>query len=130
MNEEKARLAAEKSRRVHTRRVLMIGGLMDGKWHTHEGGGYQVRILKPMSVMPMPIVTKGLDLDDLSVPMPQYEVYHLSHVALYGEGLWVGLHKDTMDQMDMSPDRGSRDAHTIMILRAILQRDVVTEMGL
>lgn len=112
---------------VRTRRVLMIGGMMDGKWHTHEGGGHVMRVLRPLEIK-FAEVLKAAE-PDLSVPLPQYEEYYLEHVALYGEGLWVGLHRKTVEERDMSRMSGP-EAHTVMILRAILQRDVATEMGL
>lgn len=115
---------------IKTRRVLMIGGIMDGKWHTHEGGGHTIRIMKPMDLK-LAEVMKA-DEADLNVPLPQYEEYWLDHVALYGVGLWVGMHKDTHERMDMEGWRRtvSAETRTVMILRAILQRDVATEMGL
>lgn len=103
----------------------MIGGLMDGKWHTHEGGGHMVRVLKPMRIMPL----VSREITDLATPLPEYEEYLLEHVALYGQGIWVGMHRSTLDRMDMEIF-GSPEAHTVMILRAILQRDVATELGL
>jgi hypothetical protein len=102
----------------------MIGGHMDGKWHTHDGGPV-VRILKPMRIMPEVARRES----DIRVDMPQYEQYHLEHVALYGQGIWVGLHESTIDRMSL--DRlGQPEPHVVMILRAILQRDVATELGL
>lgn len=113
------------------RRVLLIGGPHDGKWRDHHEGGHMMRILRPPRLeMPKVISREAAMAEDIRVPPIEYEVYVLDKVALYGEGIWVGLHKDTVDQMDMSPDRGWRDAHTVMILRAILQRDVINEMGL
>lgn len=110
-----------------TRRVLMIGGSMDGKWHTKEGKGHFIRIMKPLDFKR--VVFKEDALAE-PVDVPQYEEYILENVALYGEGVWVGIHRETMDKLDMEPGGGWRSAHTTMILRAILQRDVATEMGL
>lgn len=104
----------------------MIGGLMDGKWHTHEGGSPIMRIMKPVSIQTM--VTRDME-DRRSVDMPQYEQYHLEHVALYGQGIWVGLHEGTIDRLSMER-LGGPESHIVMILRAILQRDVATELGL
>lgn len=116
--------------RIEIRRVLCIGGPLDGKWRSTEEKGHQLRVLKPVDLK----LTEVLRADetDLSVPLPQYDIYLLERIALYGEGIWVGLHRDTMYEMDRNPPirGGWRDAHTTMILRAILQRDVATEMGL
>ncbi|QKY78623.1 hypothetical protein SEA_DRYAD_85 [Streptomyces phage Dryad] len=109
-----------------TRRVLMIGGIMDGKWHTHEGGLDRIRILKPMRITTE--VLKELP-DRRGVDLPQYEEYTLEHVALYGEGIWVGMHTPTLDRMVMD-SYGPPEAHVRMILKAIVQRDVATELGL
>lgn len=111
------------------RRVLMIGGPYDGRWRDHHEPGHEMRALRPPR-LDMANVFKPEAEQDLSVGFPDMDVYFLEQIKLYGEGIWVGLHKDTMYEMDRSPDRGWRDAHTIMILRAILQRDVATEMGL
>lgn len=106
------------------RRVLLIGGIMDGKWHTHVGG-HTVRIPKPMNV----VTSFDRRASDNRVDMPEFEQYHLEHVALYGQGIWVGLHESTMDRISMERP-GPPEAHIVMILRAILQRDVLTELGL
>jgi hypothetical protein len=106
------------------RRVLMIGGHMDGKWHTHEGGPI-VRVMKPLRVS----MDVGRRESDARVDMPGYEQYHLEHVALYGQGIWVGLHEGTIDRLSLER-LGPPEAHVVMILRAILQRDVATELGL
>lgn len=117
--------------KIEIRRVLCIGGPKDGKWLSTEERGHELRVLKPI---PFPkVISREAELAErIRVDLPQYEVYFLEKVALYGEGIWVGLHKDTMYEMDRNPPPGSgwRDAHTTMILRAILQRDVATEMGL
>lgn len=97
---------------------------MDGKWHEHEGGA-TIRILKPMRIAP----SFDRRESDLNVDMPQYEQYHLEHVALYGQGIWVGLHESTLDRTSMERI-GPPEAHVVMILRAILQRDVAKELGL
>lgn len=132
MNEEKARLAAEKSRprpKVHTRRVLMIGGIMDGKWHTHEGSSQVVDILKPLEINFVEVLRR--EESDLGLPLPQYERYWLDNVALYGEGLWVGICQDTLDSAEVGRTLGGwREPRITLILKAILQRDVATEMGL
>ena len=108
-----------------TRNVLMIGGLMDQKWHTHTGTGHQIRIMKPAK-----FTYKMVDATtDISTPLPEYEEYLLEHVALYGEGIWVGMHKDTMYSMEESL-HGPPEAHVRMILKAILQRDVASALGL
>ncbi|QKY79564.1 hypothetical protein SEA_LIZZ_81 [Streptomyces phage Lizz] len=109
---------------MRTRRVLLIGGLMDGKWHTHLSTDSRVYIAKPMQVT----VLREEDRRALAC-LPEHEVYHLQHVALYGHGLWVGLHESTLDRLSMERP-GPTEAHTGMILRAILQRDVATELGL
>lgn len=100
---------------------------MDGKWHTYEGGGHTMRIHKPMKVDIDRLVSR--ETTDLSVPYPEYEHYHLDHVALYGQGIWVGVHKGTLDRRIEEPP-GPVDSHVAMILKAILQRDVATELGI
>lgn len=99
---------------------------MDGKWHTHEGGGHMVRILKPFDIR---VEVKQEQPDRRSVDMPQYEQYTLEHVALFGEGIWVGMHTPTLDRMVMD-NFGPPEGHVRMILKALLQRDVATELGL
>lgn len=106
------------------RRVLMIGGHLDGTWHTHDGGPV-VQVMKPMRIVPE-LSRRG---SDVSMDMPQYERYHLEHVALYGQGIWVGLHESTIDRVSLERI-GPPEAHVVMILRAILQRDVAKELGL
>lgn len=98
---------------------------MDGKWHTHQGSGHVARVMKPMKISPPVVQDEG----DLSVPMIEYEEYYLEHVALYGQGIWVGMHAKTLEQMDFER-LGQPESHVVMILRAILQRDVATELGL
>lgn len=119
---------AEGKNRV--RRVLCIGGPKDGKWLDTEQGGHELRVLKPQRFDYRVLSREQVEGEEIQVPVPQFDVYFLDQVVLYGEGIWVGLHKETMDKMDMSPDRGWRSSHTILVLRAILQRDVATEMGL
>lgn len=97
---------------------------MDGKWHDHEGG-HVARIAKPVQFSH---VFSRRD-SDLNVDMPEYEQYHLDHVALYDQGIWVGLHESTLDRMRLERVGGT-EAHIVMILRAILQRDVAAELGL
>lgn len=114
------------------RRVLCIGGPLDGKWQSTEQKGHELRVLKPPTFDFKVLSREQAENEQIRVPIPEYDVYFLDKVSLYGQGIWVGLHKDTMYEMDRNPPTGSgwRDAHTTMILRAILQRDVATEMGL
>lgn len=108
-----------------TRRVLMLGGPMDGKWHTHQGRGHVARVMKPVKFS-----YKLVDKETaITAPLPDYEEYMLEHVALYGSGVWVGLHRDTLYGLEEELV-GPPEAHVRMILRAILQRDVATELGL
>lgn len=118
--------------KIQIRRVLCIGGPKDGKWLSTEEMGHELRILKPAKFDYKVISREAALAEEIRVPFPEYDVYFLERIALYGEGIWVGLHKDTMYEMDKNPPPGSgwRGAHTTMILRAILQRDVATEMGL
>lgn len=115
--------------KVQVRRVLMIGGIMDGKWHTHEGNRQVVEVMKPMRISMAEI--RGDH--DLEVPLPQFERYYLEKVALYGEGLWVGIYQgaltEAFDEMGQMMG-GWREPRITLILKAILQRDVATEMGL
>lgn len=108
-----------------TRRVLMIGGLMDQKWHTHIGGGYKILIPKPAKFS----YKMADEAAVVAAPLPEYEEYMLEHVALYGEGVWVGMHNKILYGMEEELV-GPPEAHVRMILRAILQRDVATALGL
>ncbi len=113
------------------RRVLCIGGPLDGKWRGTEERSHRLRVLRPAKIDITHFIKSDSESKaDLTVGFPDYDVYHLEKIALFGEGIWVGLHSETLDKMDMRPDYGGRDAYHVMILRAILQRDVATEMGL
>jgi hypothetical protein len=112
---------------IRKRNVLLIGGSMDGKWHVHEGGHGRIRIQLPMRITPN--VIREADLAVYSVPEFQYDEYVMEHVALYGEGIWVGMHIKTMDLMD-EEILGPPETHVRLILGAILQRDVANELGL
>jgi hypothetical protein len=115
---------------IRKRNVLLIGGSMDGKWHVHEGGHGRIRIQLPMRITPN--VIREADLAKYSAPLApviQYDEYVMEHVAMYGEGIWVGMHIKTMDLMDEEL-LGPPETHVRMILGAILQRDVANELGL
>lgn len=117
--------------KVQIRRVLCIGGPKDGKWVSTEERGHQLRILMPAKIDITHFVKNDpMSRSDLTVGFPEYEVYHLERIALYGEGIWVGVHTKTLDKADRDGTYVGRDSYHVMVLRAILQRDVVTEMGL
>lgn len=113
---------------MRKRNVLLIGGSMDGKWHVHEGGHNRIRIMLPMRILPT-FLPEAEALAAGIEPVDQYDEYITEHVALYGQGLWVGMHVKTMDLMD-EERMGPPDTQIRMILSAILQRDVANELGL
>lgn len=98
---------------------------MDGKWHTHHGGGHRIQILEPVK---FDYKVSG-PVTEMATPFPKYQEYALEHVALFGEGIWVGMHRPTLDKMDFEI-YGPPEPHVRMILKAILQRDVASELGL
>lgn len=114
-----------------TRRVLLIGGSLDGKWREQpKDAGPYIRVLKPAKIEIPKVVSREAALaEEIRVPVPEYEVYYLDKIALYGEGIWVGIEQDHLRNADRDHFMGP-EPRVAMILRAILQRDVLTEMGL
>lgn len=106
-------------------RVLLIGGPMDGKWSEKQGSNTTMRFPKPV-----PMKIQMVEEVDLSIPLPEYDVYYLDRIALWGEGVWLGYHAETMDKLERDAPWDGREPRIRMALKAILQRDVATEMGL
>lgn len=104
----------------------MIGGPQDGKWVTKQSSNTSMRFMKPPKLT-LERVQTG---DPLAVPEIEYEEYWLERLALWGNGVWVGYHADTMRDLDENGPWNGRDSRTQMALKAILQRDVAAEMGL
>lgn len=115
--------------RKKTRQVLLIGGSLDGKWREQpmDAGPY-IRVAKP-ATLSLEDFSIGASVQDKILPVPEYEEYWVDRIALYGEGIYVGIEKATLREAELNHYMGP-EPRTVLILRAILQRDVVTEMGL
>ncbi len=123
MNEEKARLAEEKKAETSIR-VLCVGGVLDGQWKVvawTERHGFKA--MRPLDVGRM--IREQKNADNLSVGFPEMDQYQvIGPIHFWGtKGISVALDHDTlMDKYHGDEER--------MMLKALLQRDVATEMGL
>lgn len=99
-----------------TRRVLLCGGHMDGKWVDVPEGDRRVRALKP-EAGPLRVVDPA---ELMRVPFPEVEEYQLEPLPIAirsagGGQLWVGA-------------CGYGRERDEAILRGILQRDVAEQL--
>lgn len=118
--------AAEKTRRTHeaqrSMRVLCVGGVLDGQWKVVDWSqrhGFDA--MRPMNLTRM----VKAEMASLDVGFPERDRYRIiGPIRLWGTGgVSVALDRDTlMDKYHGDEER--------MMLKAILQRDVATEMGL
>jgi hypothetical protein len=118
---DEAKVKAER-----TLRVLCVGGVLDGQWKVvpwQERYGFEV--MRPMSLPRMISQEMAADRKDMMVGFPEMDRYRIiGPIHLFGtRGVSVALDRDTL----MDKYHGHEEA---MMLKAILQRDVATEMGL
>lgn len=98
------------------KRVLMIGGPLDGKWIGVPRSEHSIMIPDPESIK----VSFSDVLENEPPPQIKTILYYVYPVGLFlGLQVWVGM----QDRFD------SRESQEV-ILKAILQRDVATELGL
>lgn len=123
---ESARQAAKAAAAERTIKVLCVGGVLDGQWKVvawPERYGFQA--MRPMSLPKM----ISLEVDEREGPVttgfPEMDRYRIiGPIHLFGtKGISVALDHDTL----MDKYHGAEEA---MMLKALLQRDVATEMGL
>jgi hypothetical protein len=125
MDDEEAVAAAKAKRGPDTSiRVLCVGGVLDGQWKVLAWADrHGFNAMRPMDVGRMIRVEK--DADNLTVGFPEMDMYRvIGPIHFWGtKGISVALDRDTlMDKYHGDEER--------MMLKALLQRDVATEMGL
>jgi len=105
-------------------RVLCVGGVLDGQWKVvawAERHGFNA--MRPLDVGRM--IRMEQEVDNLKVGFPEMDSYRvIGPIHFWGtNGISVALDRDTlMDKYHGDEER--------MMLKALFQRDVATEMGL
>lgn len=98
------------------RRVLLVGGHLDGQWVDIPRSEVNYRIPKPMDLTAEWRLKQG-NQDDVSLPMPEFVDYRLERMPIAirtaNAVLWIGVASDLF-----GPERDKA------VVRALFQRDV------
>lgn len=96
------------------RRILLIGGHLDGQWADVDAHAITHRALKPITITYQQVTQPA---DDVSVPMPEFVDYRIERMPIAIRAaradIWIGTAHDLH-----GPERD------LAIVRAIFQRDV------
>lgn len=98
------------------RRVLLVGGHLDGQWVDIPQPEFTYRVPKPMDLGVEAWLKQGAQ-DDISLPMPEFVDYRLERMPIAirtaNAVLWIGVASDLF-----GPERDKA------VVRALFQRDV------